>query len=147
MKCKQAVKSLSKKPPIPVDESSKETVDFTNSTDVGDKHNTSENPLNLLADAATHMLVSHKRVIPGGNDTVIKPKIAAECGSNKNNDIPTTDLRKEKSVDPHTSEKSVDPDKVKLGKERNHRINLEHWGHYNPRLRSNQFLAIDQSEK
>ena len=99
-KCAQAVKTASQKPPIPVDESSIETVDFTNhymvdSTDFGNKLETTSNPLNLVAKAATTLVDTTETDMTGGCDRVIEPKIAAEGNSNNNNDVPTEDIPKE----------------------------------------------------
>ena len=54
---------------------------------------------------------------------MIEPKLADEGSNNVDNDVPST-----------SSENIIQ------GEEKNHRIDLEHWGHYNPRLRINQFL-------
>ncbi len=122
-KCAEAIEAISKMPPAIMDESSNDTVDYSTycKLDSDAKIGSTKNPLNLLADTATNLC---------------EPVVAETGNANDNNDIPKVELAGP-SVGPQN-----DVTTYEQGEARNHQINLEHWAHYMPRLRSNQFLDV-----
>ena len=95
--CAQAIETVFKLPVKPVDESSVETVDFTNHyrvdiSDFGINLNNSGNPLNLLATVVGEVADNPPLDVSGGSESILEPNVAEEGSSNNNNNLLTVNL-------------------------------------------------------